>query len=83
MHGVRAAEVVYHPRCRTRQRGRTCRAAAAVAGRRGWPEADRPGMLPAMRAAEVIAEFAAAFNTVDDAKRLALLAGCCRPDVVF
>jgi len=39
-------------------------------------------MLSAMRAAEVIAAFAAAWNTADDAERLALLAGCCRPDVV-
>jgi hypothetical protein len=40
-------------------------------------------MLSGMWAAEVIAAFAAAWNTADDAERLELLAGCCRPDAVF
>jgi hypothetical protein len=40
-------------------------------------------MLRGMRADEVIAAFAAAWNTVDDAERLRLLTACCRPDAVF
>jgi hypothetical protein len=40
-------------------------------------------MLSGMGAGEVIAVFAAAWNTADDAKRLALLDQCCMPDAVF
>jgi len=36
-----------------------------------------------MKAVEVIAAFAAAWNTGDDAERLDLLARCCVPDAVF
>jgi hypothetical protein len=39
--------------------------------------------MPGMSAVEMIATFAAAWNTADDAERLALLAGCCQPDAVF
>jgi hypothetical protein len=40
-------------------------------------------MLSGMRATEVIAAFAAAWNTAGDAERLDLLAVCCQPDAVF
>src|SRR5262245_46348362 len=40
-------------------------------------------MLSRMRADEVIAGFAAAWNTTDDAERLRLLAASCTPDAVF
>jgi SnoaL-like domain len=40
-------------------------------------------MMPGVSAVEMIAAFAAAWNTADDAERLALLAGCCLPDAVF
>lgn len=40
-------------------------------------------MLADMQAADVIAEFAAAWNTADDAERLESLARCCRTDAVF
>jgi hypothetical protein len=40
-------------------------------------------MLSGMNAAEVIATFAAAWNTGDDAERLDLLARCCVTDAVF
>jgi len=36
-----------------------------------------------MQADEVIAAFAAAWNTVDDVERRQLLTACCRPDAVF
>jgi len=36
-----------------------------------------------MQAYEVIAAFAAAWNTVDDTERQRLLSECCRPDAVF
>ncbi len=36
-----------------------------------------------MRPDEVIAAFAAAWNTIDDGERPRLLTACCRPDVVF
>lgn len=40
-------------------------------------------MLTAMRPADVIAAFAAAWNADDDAQRLTLLDRCCQPDAVF
>ena len=40
-------------------------------------------MLTGMRAEQVAAAFAAAWNTGDDAERLTLLAACCLPDAVF
>jgi hypothetical protein len=40
-------------------------------------------MLSGMRAGEVIAAFAAAWNTAHDARRLDLLAACRLPDAVF
>src|SRR5215472_14866208 len=40
-------------------------------------------MLWRMRTDELIAAFAAAWNTTDDAERHRLLAECCQPDAVF
>jgi hypothetical protein len=40
-------------------------------------------MLSVMRACDVIAAFAAAWNTGDDAERMGLLDRCCLPDAVF